>query len=63
MHPQKLVVYDQINMVGSTIAKLNVAIAGHNAGLPDTYGRLERLHRVPAGEDADALSFSRGSGR
>jgi hypothetical protein len=34
---QKLVVYDDINLAGK-IAKLNVAIAGHNAGLPDTYG-------------------------
>jgi hypothetical protein len=35
---QKLVVYDDINVTGRKIAQLNVAIAGHNAGLPDTYG-------------------------
>jgi hypothetical protein len=35
---QKLVVFDDIKMTGRTMAKLSVAIAGHNAGLPDTYG-------------------------
>jgi hypothetical protein len=32
------VVFDDIKMTGMTMAKLSVAIAGHNAGLPDTYG-------------------------
>jgi len=35
---QKMVLFDDINMTGRTIARLSVAIAGHNGGLPDTYG-------------------------
>ena len=35
---QKMVVFDDIKMTGRTIAKLDAAITGHNAGLPDTYG-------------------------
>ena len=34
----KMVVYDDINLSGRTLAKFNAAIAGRNAGLPDTYG-------------------------
>ncbi len=34
----KLVVYDDSNLTGGTMAKLSTAIAGRNAGLPDTYG-------------------------
>jgi hypothetical protein len=37
---QKMIVFDDSKMTGRTIAKLNAAIAGHNAGLPDTYGLL-----------------------
>jgi hypothetical protein len=33
-----LVAYNDANLSGKSIAKLNVAIAGANAGLPDTYG-------------------------
>ena len=34
----KMVVYDDINAAGRAVAGLSVAIAGRNAGLPDTYG-------------------------
>jgi hypothetical protein len=34
----KVVVYDDTNVAGRKVAKLNVAITGHNAALPDTYG-------------------------
>jgi hypothetical protein len=34
----KLVVYDDVNAAGRAVAGLNAAIAGRNAGLPDTYG-------------------------
>ena len=33
-----LVVYNDANLSGKSIAKLNTLIAGRNAGLPDTYG-------------------------
>jgi len=32
------VMYDDVNAAGRTAAKLSVAIAGRNSGLPDTYG-------------------------
>jgi hypothetical protein len=32
------VVYDDANLSGKSIAWLNAMIAGHNAGLPDTFG-------------------------
>ncbi len=35
---QKMVAYDDINVAGGKMAKLNVAISGHHAALPDTYG-------------------------
>jgi hypothetical protein len=35
---QRMVVYDDVSLAGRSLAKLSVAIAGHNAGLPDTYG-------------------------
>jgi hypothetical protein len=35
---QKMVVYDDAKLIGRSMAKINVGIAGHNAGLPDTYG-------------------------
>jgi hypothetical protein len=35
---QRMVAYDDVNLAGQSLAKLSVAIAGHNAGLPDTYG-------------------------
>ena len=35
---QTLVGYDDLNLAEKKIAKLSVAIAGHNAALPDTYG-------------------------
>jgi hypothetical protein len=34
----KMVVFDQQSTVNRTLSKLNVAIAGHNGSLPDTYG-------------------------
>jgi len=35
---RQMVVYDDAGLAGRSLAKLSVAIAGHNAGLPDTYG-------------------------
>ena len=35
---QKMVVYDDAKATGKAMAKLSAALAGHNAGLPDTYG-------------------------
>jgi hypothetical protein len=38
MAHQKMVVYDDVKQSGGSLATMNVAIVGHNAGLPDTYG-------------------------
>jgi hypothetical protein len=35
---QKMVVYDDITQRAKSIAKINVALVGRNAALPDTYG-------------------------
>jgi hypothetical protein len=35
---QKLVAFDQPSTANRAISKLNVAIAGHNGAVPDTYG-------------------------
>ncbi len=35
---EKLVAYDNVNVAGHTVARINVAIAGRNAALPDNYG-------------------------
>jgi hypothetical protein len=39
---QRFVVYDDLNQAGRMMAKLSVAVAGRNAGLPDTYGLWAR---------------------
>jgi hypothetical protein len=47
---QNLVVYDDVNETRRTLANLCVAIAGHNARLPDTYGlSADGLARLMAG--------------
>jgi hypothetical protein len=35
---QKMVAYDDVKVAGRAVAKLNIALAGHNTALPDTYG-------------------------
>jgi hypothetical protein len=38
IHLKTMVVYNDKNLAGRALAKLSIAIAGRNAGLPDTYG-------------------------
>jgi hypothetical protein len=46
---QKMVCYDNASLAGGALAKVNVAIAGHNAALPDSYGlAVDELARLMA---------------
>jgi len=54
---QRFVVYDDARTNASHLAKINVTIVGHNAGLPDTYGRsADELAELMTAWRASALA-------
>jgi hypothetical protein len=54
---QLFVVFDQASASGRLVANVNVAIVGHSASLPDTYGQsAEKLAELMAAWRASALA-------
>jgi hypothetical protein len=46
---QKMVCYDNVGLAGGALGKVSIAISGHNAALPDSYGlAVDELARLMA---------------
>ena len=59
---QKMVAYDNVNAARRAVARINVAIAGRNAALPDTYGlSADNLAAVMAQWRERALASQTGA--